>query len=115
MKTYLPSDFINSNYKYRINGDYYVVIKDTNCYQQYSSTYCDCVNVYPKFDYISSEVYSCSLSNSSNYLSSNYFTSDFYYRIDLSSILIIFLIFAIFIVYLPYRIMSRVFGRWLKI
>lgn len=115
MKTFLPSEYINSNYRYRINGDYYVVIKDTNCYTQYTTTYCDCVNVFPRLDYISSEVYSCSLSQSSNYVSYDKFSDDFYYRIDLSSILLIFLIFSIFIVYIPYRIMSRIFGRWLKI
>ena len=115
MKTFLPTELINQNYRYRINDNYYVVIKDTNCYTQYSTTYCDCVNVFPKLDYISSETYTCSLNQSTNYVSYDNFTDDFYYRIDLSSILFIFFIFFIFVVYLPYRIMSRVFGRWLKL
>lgn len=42
-------------------------------------------------------------------------TTDFYYRNDFDSILIIFLILFIFIIVLPYKIMSRAFGRWLKI
>lgn len=42
-------------------------------------------------------------------------TTDIYYRNDFDSILIIFLILFIFIIVLPYKIMSRAFGRWLKI
>lgn len=44
----------------------------------------------------------------------NSFTTDVWYRYDISHILIIFLILTIFVVYLPYKIYSRVFGRWLK-
>lgn len=115
MMTYLPSELINQNYKYRINGDYYVIIKNTNCYNSYNTTYCDCVNVFPRMDYIQSETYSCSSTQSSNYIPYTNFTNDFYYRIDLSNILLIFLVLFIFIIHLPYRIMSRVFGRWLKV
>ena len=42
-------------------------------------------------------------------------TNDFYYRVDFSQIVLIFSIFAFFIVYLPYKIWSRLFGRWLKL
>lgn len=45
----------------------------------------------------------------------NTFTSEVYYRNDFDSILIIFLILFIFIIALPYKVMSRAFGRWLKI
>lgn len=38
-------------------------------------------------------------------------TSDFYYRNDLSHIFIIFLVLVLFIVYLPYKIISRFYGR----
>ena len=48
-------------------------------------------------------------------LSSDDLTSSYYYRVDFSNILIIFLIFSIFIIYLPYKIFSRLFGRWLKL
>lgn len=48
-------------------------------------------------------------------LPSNSITTDVYYRTDFDSILIIFLILFIFIIVLPYKIMSRAFGRWLKI
>ena len=48
-------------------------------------------------------------------LSSSDITNDYYYRVDFSNILIIFLVFSIFIIYLPYKIFSRLFGRWLKL
>lgn len=48
-------------------------------------------------------------------LPSNLITTEVYYRTDFDSILIIFLVLFIFIIVLPYKIMSRAFGRWLKI
>ncbi len=48
-------------------------------------------------------------------LSTDKITNDVYYRNDFDSVLIIFLILFIFIIVLPYKIMSRAFGRWLKI
>lgn len=48
-------------------------------------------------------------------LTSSSITNDVYYRNDLDSILIIFLVLFIFIIALPYKVMSRAFGRWLKI
>lgn len=48
-------------------------------------------------------------------LDSDLITHDYYYRIDFMNICIIFLIFALFIVYLPYKLFSRLFGRWLKL
>ena len=114
--TYLPTSLINSNYKYRISGDYYVVIKNTNCTTNYNTTYCDCVNVFPKLDYQVSEVYQCNYNaNTSNFVSYTNFSDDFYYRVDIANILLIFLILFIFIIRYPYRIISRVFGRWLKV
>lgn len=42
-------------------------------------------------------------------------TNDIYYRVDLYKILIIFIILAIVIIVVPFKLMSRVFGRWLRI
>lgn len=39
-------------------------------------------------------------------------TSDFYYRVDLADILIIFTIFSIFIIYIPLKILFRFFKRF---
>lgn len=41
-KIYIPNDYVNEHYSYRFNGDYIYIITNNNCYNQYSSTYCDC-------------------------------------------------------------------------
>lgn len=81
----------NTSYNYR---DYY--IKSNYIYRDGSGTW----NNY-------STLPSC--------LSTDVITNDYYYRNDFDSICIIFLIFSIFIIYLPYKIFSRLFGRWLKL
>lgn len=48
-------------------------------------------------------------------LDSDIITNDFYYRNDFDSILFIFVVLCIFIIYIPYKIFSRLFGRWLKV
>ena len=48
-------------------------------------------------------------------LLSSEITNDVYYRQDFSNILIIFLILMIFCFYFPYKVISRVFGKWLKL
>lgn len=109
--TYLPTDSINSNYKYTINNDYIRVYTDNNCYTQYNSTYCDCYYIYPKIDYLQSETTSCNVSNVSNVVSHTNFTDNFYYRIDFHNILIMFLIMSIFIIYIPIKIFSKIFRK----
>lgn len=42
-------------------------------------------------------------------------TTDFWYRTDLNEILFIFLVLFLFIYILPYKLMSRLFGRWFKL
>lgn len=53
-------------------------------------------------------VSSCIYNNYSN------FTFDVFYRNDLDSILIIFLILILILIIFPFRLLSRLFGRWLK-
>lgn len=48
-------------------------------------------------------------------LSNDVLTSDVYYRNDFDRILVIIFILLIVCFYFPYRIISRFFGRWLKI
>ena len=43
------------------------------------------------------------------------FTTEYYYRNDFADICIIVLVFSLIVVYLPYKIISRAFGRWLKV
>lgn len=114
MKTYMPNELFNNNFHYTINNDYYVVHTNRNCFTQYNTTYCDCYNVYPKLDYNISQSYQCAYNVSTSISYSN-FTNNIWYRIDLVNILIIFTILFIFIIKYPYRIISRFFGRWLKV
>ena len=45
-------------------------------------------------------------------LDTSVLTNDFYYRLDLDSILIIFTIFVIFCICLPFKILFRLFRRF---
>ena len=45
----------------------------------------------------------------------NDFTTDVYYRFDFDNIMVIFFILLIICFWFPYKIISRLFGRWLKI
>lgn len=47
-------------------------------------------------------------------ISSSNITTDFYYRLDLDKILVCFFIIVIICFYFPFRLFSRIFGRWLK-
>lgn len=72
---------------------------------------------YIKSDYIfrdGSQTFS-SYSTPPTCLANNIITNDIYYRVDLANILIIFTIFCYFIIFLPFKIISRAFGRWLKL
>lgn len=50
-----------------------------------------------------------------NCLSNDNVSNSYWYRIDLSNIMIIFLVLFVFIVKYPYRLFMRLFGRWLKV
>lgn len=45
----------------------------------------------------------------------NELTNDVFYRNDIDKILVIFFIILLICFYFPYKIISRLFGRWLKI
>lgn len=47
-------------------------------------------------------------------LSNSVITNNVWYKNDIDKSLVIFFILSIFIVYIPYKLFSRVFGRWLK-
>lgn len=109
--TYLPSEYINSNYSYYLDNNYFVVKTNKDCYTNYNTTYCTCNRIYPNSDYLVSSDYSCSLSNY-NLIPYSQFTDDVYYRTDFDSILIIFLIMCIFCFYIPIKIFTRLFRRF---
>ena len=112
---YLPSDLINSNYLYNVSNNYIVVRTNRNCYQNYNTTYCDCYNVYPELDYMVTTDYDCNYTQSNANIPYTSFTSNTWYRIDMYKSLIMYLIIFLFTFYLGYKVLSRLFGRWLKI
>lgn len=50
-----------------------------------------------------------------NCLNNEQFTTDYWYRLDIWQSLLCFLIIGLITLYLPYKIISRMLGRWLKI
>lgn len=110
---YVPQDnTYNACYVVQSEG----VIRGYDRVPTYNSNY-NYRDYYIKSDYIYRDGYGQwgQYSTLPTCLSSSDITNDFYYRVDFSNICIIFLILSIFIVYLPYKIWSRLFGRWLKL
>lgn len=104
-KIYLPSDLVNKDCKV-VNENYVRVYLN--------NTYTSWTDVYFKSGYYLK-------SGQTNYTNNvscdtlNTYTDNIYYRYDLSDTLIIFLVLSIFCFWLPYKILSRSFGRWLRI
>lgn len=48
-------------------------------------------------------------------ISASSITTDYYYRTDMPEILVMVIIIALCVIYLPYRIISRLFGRYLQL
>ena len=48
-------------------------------------------------------------------ISNDNISNSFVYRTDLDKILVCFIILVIFCFYFPFKIISRAFGRWLKL
>lgn len=93
---YLPKKYINNTFTYSLQDNFIIINKNTNCHTQYSSTYCDCIRVYPNYNFISSSVYSCSTSNS-NLVSVSSFSNDIFNFPNFSNLFIIyFIIITIF-------------------
>lgn len=99
-KVYLPSNLINNNYTYSILQNYIQVKTNQNCRTQYTSTYCDCFNIYYNNNYATSDLYECNISQNVN-VSRETFTNDFWqspylYQSMVSLIPILFLIYITF-------------------
>ena len=102
-KIYVPTQYLNNCNI--VNGDY--IRSFTNSQQT------QWVDIYINNHYYLRQ-------GSSNYGNSytcdriNTFTDNIYYRNDFDQILVIFFILLIICFYFPYRLISRMFGRWLK-
>lgn len=106
-KIYIPTEYINENYKYTISGDEITIITNENCEMNYNSQYCDCIRYNEKYNIITNR-YQCNRNPSNYILNSNQITDNINYStritneyknnyIILYGIVIIALIFIIMI------------------
>lgn len=77
-KIYIPSEYINENYKYTISGDEITIITNENCEMNYNSQYCDCMRYNEKYNIITNR-YQCNRNPNNYILSSNQLTDDINY------------------------------------
>ena len=77
-KQYIPQEYINSNYYYRYNGDYVIITTDLQCYQQYNTTYCNCIEYNWKTN-VMENMYQCARQQSNHDIQFNLITSDINY------------------------------------
>lgn len=77
-KIYIPSEYINQNYRYTISGDEITIITNENCYTNYNNQYCDCMRYNERYNIIT-ERYECNRNPSNYILSNNQLTSDINY------------------------------------
>lgn len=105
--SYLPSELLNNNYDYFYNNNYFIVRTNKNCYTNYNTQYCDCYNVFNNNHYLVSSAYSCTSPNTQYKIPFSQFTSDFYYRGDIDSILITFAIIVAFGFGIPFYLLKK--------
>lgn len=77
-KIYIPSEYINKNYKYTISGDEITIITNNNCYNNYNNEYCDCMRYNERYNIIT-ETYQCNRNQSNYILNNSQLTSDINY------------------------------------
>lgn len=77
-KIYIPTEYINENYKYTISNDEITIITNENCYTNYNNQYCDCIKYNEKYN-IKTEVFQCNRNPSNYILNSNQLTDDVNY------------------------------------
>lgn len=111
-KVYVPN-YNDSNCAYMYSSDTLRVYESTPTYNS-NVSYTD---YFVNSHYLSRD----GITNFSQYstlptcINSSDITTNFYYRNDFDSILIIFFILFIFIIYIPLKLLSRLFGRWFKL
>lgn len=77
-KVYIPSEYINENYKYTLNQDEITIITNENCYTNYNNQYCDCIKYNEKYNIVT-ERYQCNRNPSNYIISSSQLTEDVNY------------------------------------
>lgn len=96
-----------------------IIISNSDTIRVYDYQPCNNCNVPYKDYYINSNyIYNSGVAYFSNYTTlptcqdNTRFTSDVYYRNDLSQIMIIFAILSIICLYLPWKLLTRLFWRF---
>ena len=74
-KIYIPTQYKNQNYTYKINGDYITIITNNNCQTNYNTTYCTCY-YYNYKNNLMSDSYSCSTNNNNPSISYSLISND---------------------------------------
>lgn len=111
---YIPTELNNSNYRYFLSPNNYILVyTNNNCFTNMNRTTCDCYRVDYNHYYVSKS-YQCSISNTEFELNYNQLTTNKYYRNDFANIAMTVFVLAIMLLYFPFRLFSRLFGRWLK-
>lgn len=108
---YVP-EYNSNNCAYIYNSDIIRVYDSTPSHNSTIS--------YKDYYIKSSYIYNEGSTTFSNYstlpvcINSNRITTNVMYRNDIDSIMVVFFILLLICFYFPYRIISRMFGRWLK-
>ena len=113
-KIYVPENYINKPCV-ELYGHNVLRVYDSKPALNSESTYTD---FYTDMDYYSKTGFASWGQWSSSLpvcIPSSNLVSDVYYRVDFPSILMTIFIFLILLFYFPYKIISRVFGRWLRV
>lgn len=113
-KIYLPEQ-INNNQCVVVQSEGHLRVYDRrpNGQQQTNVTFRD---YYLRENYLmSSGTTDYSYYTTLNCLDNSQFVVDYWYRPDIWQSLICFIIMAIICLWLPYKIIARLFGRWLKL
>lgn len=113
-KIYLPIE-VNSNQCPVMVSDGHIRIYDRipNGTNQNNVHYYD---FYLRDNYVQNDGYvDYSYYTNYNCMNTNQFTTDKWYRTDIWQSLLCFVIIGGIGIYLPYKIISRLFGRWLKL
>ena len=110
-KVYVPN-YTSSNCAYIYNSDI-IRVYHTVPHNSQTVAYTD---YYIKSSYISNTGSTTfnQYSTLPTCISSSNITTDYWYRNDFDKILVILLIILILCFYFPYRMITRIFGRWLK-
>lgn len=64
-KVYIPTVYINQNWKYNFNGDYILIRTNQNCRTNYNTQYCDC-RTYNMKNNVISNTYECNYTSDNN-------------------------------------------------